>query len=325
MIPRKMAMPVLLAASAAGPYVASHAPQWAAGTSAAATEAPAGNFAQPTEGSAAGEHMGPAYLGVPPSATAAATTVPVAAPATSPIAAPTARPGGSSYSIGEVFRFDVTKQWVYQRWARKSTALADLDLFGVRVPLVTGTALYDLAGSLTYFFGPDGRVKRISFQGKTGDTTQVVSLVVQHYGLQAQRTVVAGEQLFQLRDGDKLISELWTVPAPVLWSNSPHESFRVELELQDPAAARPLASRASAIVAPLGQTTTTSSVTSTGPTATNPTAASTGQSAPPTKGAAAAESAATDDAPLGWKALFPRSRTPKAQIRNLDQRNLYQW
>jgi len=57
--------------------------------------------------------------------------------------------GFPTIRMEEVFRFDVTKEWVYGRWPRKSTALAHADLFGVRVPLVTGTNIDDVAGALT--------------------------------------------------------------------------------------------------------------------------------------------------------------------------------
>ncbi|RIK78701.1 MAG: hypothetical protein DCC67_11365 [Planctomycetota bacterium] len=231
--------------------------------------------------------------------------------------------GVATLTVAEVFRFDVTKEWVYQRWDRKSTALAELDLFGVRVPLVTGTQLYDVAGSLTYFFGADGRVKRISFRGQTGDTTELVRLATQRFGLQARPSAVAGEQLFQLHDGDKLISELRTQTAPVLWSASPHNSFRVELELQDPAAARPLTSSVLAALpqppaAPLAST----------PSAAAAPAHAAGVTASPdhsTAGTPPASPEPPSGENRGWKALFPRSQLPKSQLQLLNQGNLYQW
>lgn len=332
-------MPMLLAASVGGPYVASNAPQWvsdvksgaAAASSAptaAAGPAPASPIAPVSDPFAA-----PAAIASTPVApTPAAATPPPPTPAQQQATAPPQGPGATlyptqtplegtpTYGLAEVFNFNVTKDWVYQRWARKSTALAELDLFGIRVPLVTGTQLYDVAGSLTYFFGADGRVRRISFRGQTGDTSQLVALVTQRYGLQAQPTVVAGEQLFQLRNGDELISELHTQPSPILWSSSPHSSFRVELELQDPAAARPLASSTLAATLPANSAAASAPPTSPGAT---PVATST----PPTTAAAEAptEKPAADAEKLGWKAFFPRSRMSKAQIENLDQGNLYQW
>jgi hypothetical protein len=218
--------------------------------------------------------------------------------------------GDPNYSLADVLRMDVSKEWVYQRWPRKSTALSDLDQFGVRVPLVTGTQLYDLAGSLTYFFGPNGRVQRISFRGHTGDTTQIVAIVTQRFGLQRQPTMVVGEQLFQIKSGDDVVSELRTRPAPVLWASSPHDSFAVELELQDPAAARPLKRPAPAALPAL----TPPQPLAAAPTSNLPAVA------PGAPATAAATPAAENTPPLTtWEKLFPRSRVSKAQLENLER------
>jgi hypothetical protein len=303
MMSRTITAPLLLAASVGVPYMASNTMEW--------TQQLRGVPSLATVGA----------TGSPPAEAAAASPAAVTPP---PVASPlpTPAPGGSvfatqplegtpTHSIADVLRFDVTRDWVYQQWPRKSTALAELDLYGVRVPLVTGTQLHDLAGSLTYYFGLDGRVKRITFTGRTGDTTQVTAIAHQRFGLQAQATPIAGEQLLQYRKGDDVIGELRTRPAPVLWANTPHDSFAVELVFQDPAVAKPLQ-------APLM----------------NVPAATPGQpagaqavAAPATATAAAAHppaAAAEQPEPLGWKAFFPRSRLPKAQVNQLDQANLYQ-
>lgn len=136
-------------------------------------------------------------------------------------------------SLAEVFRMDVTKEWVYTRWARKSTGLAEPDLFGVRVPVVTGTAMTDLAGSISYYFNADGRVDKLRFHGRTADTTAIVAIAQQYYGMRPQRTV-AGEQLLQNVTGEGVLCELRSHPEAVLWSTSPHSSFVVDLELNRP-------------------------------------------------------------------------------------------
>jgi hypothetical protein len=319
MFPRSLTAPALLAASIGVPYVASNAPQW--------SEQVRGGSPPPIQAAAADGANSLAPL----ASTTAQTANPFADPAATgskPSALklpqgpganlfPTQIPleGAPTYSIADVLRMDVSKEWVYLRWPRKSTALAELELFGVRVPLVTGTRLHDLAGSLTYYFGADGRVKRISFHGRTGDTTQLAAIVHQRFGLQAIPTAISGEQLLQARNGDDLISELRTRPAPVLWASTPHESFAVELELQDPAAARPLPQPGvptpTAAASPARATPTASASAATpGP------AAGSSISAPP--------AAIEKSEPLGWKAFFPRSRLPSGQVENLDQGNLYQ-
>ncbi|MCA9231835.1 MAG: hypothetical protein KDA57_14390 [Planctomycetales bacterium] len=205
----------------------------------------------------------------------------------------------ANVTLQEALRFDISKEWVYQRWARKSTALSELGLFGIRVALVTGTQLHDVAGSLTYLFGQDGRVQRISFRGYTGDTTQMVMLVTRSYGLQQQPTVIAGEQLFQVRSGEQVFSELRTRPAPVLRSESLNDSFLVNLELQRPDSTVPLQ-----LELPLPPVESQSS-------------------APQEAISATTDETNAEDVQSArekWKAFFPRSRVPGEQIDSLDKR-----
>lgn len=140
-------------------------------------------------------------------------------------------------SLAELLRMDVTKDWVYSRWARKSTGLAEPGLFGVRVPVVTGTAVTDLAGSLSYYFNAQGQVDKLRFHGRTGDTTQLVAIAQQHYGMQPIAGL-SGEQLFQTHAESRVLCELRTRPGAVLWATSPHDSFVVDLELNRPGSGR---------------------------------------------------------------------------------------
>ncbi|MEM6330993.1 MAG: DUF6690 family protein [Planctomycetota bacterium] len=140
-------------------------------------------------------------------------------------------------SLAELLRMDVTKEWVYARWSRKSTGLADPGLYGVRVPVVTGTAMTDLAGSLSYYFNADGRVDRLRFHGRTADTTALVAIAQSHYGMRMQKGM-PGEQLYQTGAGGNVLCELRTRAEPVLWATSPHDSFVVDLEINRPGAGR---------------------------------------------------------------------------------------
>jgi hypothetical protein len=293
---RSLKIPALLAAAVAVPYAVNTAPEWKNKWKVGAQPAPAAPAASSSLWPAHGQTALPTSGG-------ASTAPPAANVVATPVQAPLE--GTPTYSLAEVFRLDATKEWVYQRWARKSTALSELDLYGVRVPLVTGTRLHDLAGSLTYFFTPDGRLQRISFRGRTGDTTQIVALVTQQYGFQWQTPTAAGEQLLQIRRGEEILGELRSRPAAVLWSNSSNNSFSVNVELQNPATARPLAPilaplPAAAIVAP---------------------ANSQAGAAPGGKQPAAKQG--DKPAEPAWKAFHPRSRTPEGQIKNLDRANMY--
>ena len=212
--------------------------------------------------------------------------------------------GFSAVPLEQIFRFDVTKEWVYQHWARKSTALAELGLYGVRVPVVTGTQLHDIAGSLTYFFDPMGRCQKITFKGNTGDTTQLVMLAVHRYGLQPQMNVMPGEQLFQVKRGEDVMSELRTRPSAVLWSSSPHSSFDVNMQLQSPSATTPLP----VVTPPLPPAT---------PPSTPPLSADElAQQAREEQAAKQLEAKAALDEQL--KSFFPRSRVPPDQLKNLQ-------
>jgi hypothetical protein len=149
-----------------------------------------------------------------------------------------------------VFRFDLTKEWVYATWPRKSTGLADAELFGVRVPLVTGTNISDLAGSLTYYFDAQGQLQHISFRGRTGYAARLIDFLARNYKFQRANTA-AGEELFQVQNKAGVESELRLRPDAVLQSASPHDNFMVELELARPGSDRTLPPRAPTFPLPL--------------------------------------------------------------------------
>jgi hypothetical protein len=185
--------------------------------------------------------------------TAAATLSPTATTTPPPVAPPTPPPnqgpgslvsaspapleGAGVRSIEQVLRFDLTKDWVYRTWARKSTGPTDVGLFAVRVPLMTGTQTSSLAGSLTYFFNTYGQIEHISFRGRTGDATPLVNFLMRTYEFQRVAAPV-GEQVYQVKRRGRVQSELRTQPAPVLWAAAPHSSIAVELELARPGSKR---------------------------------------------------------------------------------------
>ena len=292
MFPRTLSVPVVLVAAAGLPYAVSNAPHplWNNG-------APSQEQVTPVD---------PSLPSLPPGLTAHPQ-----GPGNPIYSTTTPLEGIRSIGLSQVLRFDISKEWVYQNWARKSTSLAELDLYGIRVPLVTGTQLSDLAGSLTYYFDARGQVERISFRGNTGDTTELLMMMTQVYGLQRQPTMVAGEQLLQIRRGADVLSECKTRPAPVLWSNSPHDSFAVELELQRPGVTTALPHRELP-----------------------PTAAASQQATPPPLPPQSQEIAQNNAEPAQpestkkegkekWDVFFPRSRVPKVQVENLEKRGRF--
>jgi hypothetical protein len=138
------------------------------------------------------------------------------------------------HPLEDVLRFDVTTAWVLANWPRVSAGLAELDLQGYRVPLVSGTSDGDVAGSLTYYFNPKQRVARITFFGTTGDARKLVALLESRYGF--KRTVVPEPNLFvyQVKSWGKVTSEMRIRPAPVVRSEVPNSRFEVALLVDRP-------------------------------------------------------------------------------------------
>lgn len=91
-------------------------------------------------------------------------------------------PGGPAFQdLPEILRFDVTPGWIISRWPWVSAGLAQLDLQGYRVPVVTGAGEDDLAGALTYYFNPRQQVQRITFRGTTGDPGPLIRLLASRF------------------------------------------------------------------------------------------------------------------------------------------------
>jgi hypothetical protein len=146
-------------------------------------------------------------------------------------------------------RFDVSKDWVYRNWSRKTTTPTDVGLESVRVPLVMGTQLTALAGSLTYNFNTQGQVEHISFRGRTGDPSQLVQLLTRYYQFQPV-SAPSGERLYQVADGDGVRSELRLQSEAIQTSNRPQQNIVVELELARPGSPRYLPPHGPALQVP---------------------------------------------------------------------------
>jgi len=143
--------------------------------------------------------------------------------------------GDRSWELWEVLRFDLSPSWVIRHWPRVSSSLHQMDLQGFRVPLVTGTAEDDLAGSITYYFRSDHRMQRISFTGTTGDYRPLVQLLTTHYGFVNRPTNAPHVIVFEVpSEGRGAASYLWIQPADVFRADEPLKRFSITLELQRP-------------------------------------------------------------------------------------------
>lgn len=141
--------------------------------------------------------------------------------------------GATITSPAQALNFEITPDWVMRTWPRVSTRLADLELQGYRVPLVTGTGTDAIAGSLTYYFNPKQQLQRITFVGSTGDPRQLVSVLsAQHYTL--EKTDDPGLQLYRFKQWDKTVGECLIRMARVVSASSPRARFEITLDMRRP-------------------------------------------------------------------------------------------
>ncbi|MFN7894250.1 MAG: DUF6690 family protein [Pirellula sp.] len=142
---------------------------------------------------------------------------------------PSSLGGGEVHDLREVLRFDIAPHWLPQRFSRVSTVLSNVQMDGLRVPLITGTRPTDLAGTLTYYFDASQSLRRINLHGLTGDPSQLATLMVQYYGLQPEQSL--GGQLFTTRWNNRIANLLQIAPAPVIYAGADHSKYTVFLEL----------------------------------------------------------------------------------------------
>ena len=113
--------------------------------------------------------------------------------------------------------------------------MARLELQGYRVPLVTGTAETDLAGSLTYYFNAQQKLQQIVFRGFTGDARNLVGLLVGRYHLTRRLTNDPALAVFEAvrADGGEM-STLQIHAVPIVKASEPRQRLDVSLVLQRP-------------------------------------------------------------------------------------------
>jgi hypothetical protein len=161
--------------------------------------------------------------------------VAAAIPATSEQSSKPAIEGAPVADLAEVFRFDVTPSWVTQRWPRVSTGLANLQLEGYRVALVSGTRPTDLAGALTYYFNSAHQVQQITFRGTTGDTRSLVRMLTSRYRLARRITNDPGTVIYEaVNPVGKTTSMARIHQAAVVKADDPNRRYVVELVLERP-------------------------------------------------------------------------------------------
>jgi hypothetical protein len=166
---------------------------------------------------------------------AAAAVMPKAAAALSAEPAPPRPEGAPVADLAEVFRFDVTPGWVIQRWPRVSTGLANVQLAGYRVPLVTGTDESDLAGALTYYFNSAQQVQRITFHGTTGDVRKLARLLTERYRFARRMTNDPGLVVYEAVNAQGQQASIARIrPVDVIRAGESRRRYEVELVIERP-------------------------------------------------------------------------------------------
>ena len=136
---------------------------------------------------------------------------------------------------GSVFNFQIAPEWVVAHWPAVSTGLAQLQLEGYRVPLVTGTAQQDLAGSLTYYFNAEQKLQQITFIGTTGDPRPLIGLLTTRFQLTRRLVNDPGLVVYEaVHYNNQPASSLQVRLAPVAQPNDRYRCYNVELSLDRP-------------------------------------------------------------------------------------------
>ncbi|MDB4370911.1 hypothetical protein N9Z44_02300 [Mariniblastus sp.] len=136
------------------------------------------------------------------------------------------------FNFEEVFRFDISENWVRDRWNRISTNAEAVGLHGLRVALVTGTSASDLHGSLTYYFDQNHRPQRITFRGWAGDGIKLTEFLTKFYGFRRQPTHWAGFYLSE--NGRSQMGGILMQYPTVIYRENQIQQVAVVMEINNP-------------------------------------------------------------------------------------------
>lgn len=142
------------------------------------------------------------------------------------------QPSVRIHDASSVFDFHITPEWIVSHWPTVSTGLAQLQLEGYRVALVTGTTQQDLAGALTYYFNPEQKLAQITFIGTTGDPRQLIGLLINRFHLTRRLVNDPGLVSYEsVHANNKLASTLRIRLAPLAKPNDLFRRYDIELSL----------------------------------------------------------------------------------------------
>ena len=135
---------------------------------------------------------------------------------------------------GSVFRFEITPEWILAHWPSVSTGLAQLQLEGYRVPLVTGTGQQDVAGALTYYFDARQRLQRINFVGVSGDPRRLIGHAQRSLPHDAAADQRSGSGSLRGPDGRPRPRERITSAVAPVESSGAYRRYEIEMSLERP-------------------------------------------------------------------------------------------
>ncbi|MEW4453952.1 DUF6690 family protein [Bremerella sp. JC817] len=134
--------------------------------------------------------------------------------------------------LDHVINFNANPRWVMETWPRVSTTVGDLHLEGMRVPLVSGSRIDDIAGSLTYYFDQEKTLQRITFHGTTGDERRLVAMLTEHYKFELEPSISG--TLYMVKWNGDPVSVLRVEPTAVINQAMPHSRLKIDLEINRP-------------------------------------------------------------------------------------------
>ncbi|MEZ6118204.1 MAG: DUF6690 family protein [Pirellulaceae bacterium] len=137
--------------------------------------------------------------------------------------------GGPIVPLPTAVDFGLTPSAVNSTWPRVSSQLAELDLRGLRVPLVTGTEIHDLHGSATYYFDRGQQLVRITLHGYTGDPGMLMGFLQNRFSMR-QMASTGPTVMLSVNKEKKPLNVLLLKPASAL-SESRDERHEFYLEL----------------------------------------------------------------------------------------------
>jgi hypothetical protein len=137
--------------------------------------------------------------------------------------------------MAEAFRWETTPQWVFSHWPRVSSGLPGEQLQGMRVALISGLRVDDVAGSLTYYFNASQKCAKITFSGTTGDPNRIIQLLVSRYGFKPVGSSDPGVVRYEIRWNGEAHSFFMVRPSAIVRSSTPYTKYEVQASISDPA------------------------------------------------------------------------------------------